>query len=409
MSDETPHAALHRGIPPLPADDDPDYWGKIREQFPMPPDEAYCNTGTIGASPLRVLHAVVDYMVQSMTEVARVDWHGGGMSLLSGYRAYTDLRSKVGKLINANHTLIALTQNATMGMNLLSNGLDLPKGAGVVVTDIEHPGGRCGWELLAKRRGTTLHQAEIKFPVESPEQVVGAFEDAIKPETRVMSFPHISSEQGMVLPVKQLCNLAREHGILSIIDGAQATGHIPIDVEEIGCDAYYSSPHKWLMAPAGNGFLYVKDTLIDEVWTTLASSQWDNHEDNGFRLGQRGTGNPALLVGFEAALDLHFEMGPERVYCRIKELGDRLRLGLSRMDGTEIVTPVHPEMCAGLTTFRVGGVEDRGLQEELWRRGRIQPRALREGRGVRYSTHIYNSEDEIDRTLQIIEELKRGK
>jgi selenocysteine lyase/cysteine desulfurase len=375
----------------------------------MPPDEAYCNTGTIGASPLRVLHAVVNYMVQSMAEVAHVDWHGGGMSLLSGYGAYTDLRSKVGKLINADHTLISLTQNATMGMNLLSNGLDLPKGAGVVVTDIEHPGGRCGWELLAKRKGTTLHQAEIKFPVESPEQVVGAFEDAIKLETRVMSFPHISSEQGMILPVRQLCTLAREHGILSIIDGAQATGHIPIDVKEIGCDAYYSSPHKWLMAPAGNGFLYVKETIIDDVWTTLASSQWDNHEDNGFRLGQRGTGNPALLNGLEVALDLHFEIGPGRVYRRIKELGDRLRQGLIRMDGTEIVTPVHSEMCAGLTTFKVGGVEDRELQDELWRRGRIQPRALRGGRGVRYSTHIYNSEDEIDRTLQIIEELKKGR
>ncbi len=409
MSDKTPCEVLHRGIPPLPADDDPDYWGKIREQFPMPPDEAYCNTGTIGASPLRVLHAVVDYMVQSMAEVTHVDWHGGGMSLLSGYGAYTDLRSKVGKLINADHTLIALTQNATMGMNLLSNGLDLPKGAGVVTTDIEHPGGRCGWELLAKRRGTTLNRAEIRFPVERPKQVVGAFEDAIKPETRVISFPHISSEQGMVLPVKRLCTLTREHGILSIIDGAQATGHIPIDVEEIGCDAYYSSPHKWLMAPAGNGFLYVKETLIDDVWTTLASSQWNNHEDNGFRLGQRGTGNPALLKGLEAALDLHFEIGPERVYRRIKELGDRLRQGLIRMDGTEIVTPVHPEMCAGLTTFKVGGVEDRELQEELWRRGRIQPRALRGGRGVRYSTHIYNSEDEIDRTLQIIEELKKGR
>jgi len=409
MSDETPFAALHRGIPPLPDDDDPEYWGKIREQFPMPPDEAYCNTGTIGASPLRVLHTVVNYMVQSMAEVAHVDWHGGGMSLLSGYRAYTDLRSKVGKLINADHTLVALTQNATMGMNFLSNGLDLPKGAGVVVTDIEHPGGRCGWELLAKRRGTTLHRAEIRFPVEGPEQVVQAFEDAIKPETRVISFPHISSEQGMILPVRQLCTLARENGILSIIDGAQATGHIPIDVEEIGCDAYYSSPHKWLMAPAGNGFLYVKEAIIDDVWTTLASSQWDNHEDNGFRLGQRGTGNPALLNGLEVALDLHFEIGPGRVYRRIKELGDCLRQGLIRMDGTEIVTPVHPEMCAGLTTFKVGGVEDRELQEELWRRGRIQPRALRGGRGVRYSTHIDNSENEIDRTLQIIEELKKGR
>jgi isopenicillin-N epimerase len=408
MPDGETYEVLQRSIPTLPEDNDPEYWEKLREQFPMPPDEAFCNTGTIGASPLRVLHAVVGYMVQSMAEVAHVDWHGGGMSLLSGYGAYTDLRSKVGKLINADHKLVSLTQNATMGMNILSNGLELPRGSGVITTDIEHPGGRCGWELLAKRRGTTLKMAEIRFPVEGPEQVVEAFEESIGTETRVMSFPHISSEQGMVLPVKRLCALARENGIISIIDGAQATGHIPIDVEEIGCDAYYSSPHKWLMAPAGNGFLYVKDTLIDDVWTTLASSQWDNHEDNGFRLGQRGTGNPALLMGLEAALDLHFEIGPERVYGRIKELGDRLRRGLGQMDGVEIVTPVHPEMCAGLTTFKLAGVEDRKVQDELWNRGRIQPRALREGKGVRYSTHIYNSEDEIDRTLQIIEELRRG-
>ncbi len=409
MIDNPPCEALHRRIPPLPKQDDPDYWVKMRDQFPIPPDEAYCNTGTIGASPLRVLHAVVNHMVQSMSEVAHVDWHGGGMSLLSGYSAYTELRTKIGKLVNADHTLIALTQNATMGMNILSNGLELPRGSGVITTDIEHPGGRCGWELLAERRGTTLNMAEIKFPVESPNQIVEAFEDAIGPETRVMSFPHISSEQGMILPAKELCDLAREHGIISIIDGAQATGHIPIDMEEIGCDAYYSSPHKWLMAPAGNGFLYVKEALIDEVWTTLASSQWNNHEDNGYRLGQRGTGNPALLKGLEAALDLHFEIGPERVYRRIKELGGRLRRGLSRMDGTEIVTPVHPEMSSGLTTFKVEGIEGRTIQDELWRRGRIQPRALREGRGVRYSTHIYNSEDEIDRTLQIIEELAQDR
>jgi len=408
MSDDSPWEALHRGIPPLPARDDPDYWGKIREQFPMPPDEAYCNTGTIGASPLRVLHAVVGHTVRSMAEVAHVDWSGGGMSLLSGYSPDTELRTKIGELINADHSLVALTQNATMGMNLLANGLDLPAGAGVLITDIEHPGGRCGWELLAERRGTTLHKAEIHFPVEDPDPIVEAFEEAIKPETRVMSFPHISSEQGMILPVKELCSLARDNGILSIIDGAQATGHIPIDVREIGCDAYYSSPHKWLMAPAGNGFLYVKESLIDDVWTTLASTQWNNHEDNGYRLGQRGTGNPATLKGFEAALDLHFDLGPERVYRRIKELGDRLRRGLSLMDGVDVVTPMHPEMSSGLTTFRVDGIEGKAIQDELWRRGKIQPRALREDRGVRYSTHIYNSEHEIDRALQIIGEMPRN-
>ena len=408
MLDETPCEALHRGIPPLPERDDPEYWAKVREQFPMPPDEAYCNTGTIGASPLRVLHAVVGHMVRSMVDVAHVDWRGGGASLLSGYDPHEELRAKIGRLINVDYKLVALTQNATMGMNLLANGLDLPRGAGVLITDIEHPGGRCGWELLAERRGTALREAEIRFPVEGPDQVVEAFEEAITPDTRVVSFPHISSEQGMILPVRELCSLARERGLISVIDGAQATGHIPVDVREIGCDAYYSSPHKWLMAPAGNGFLYVKETLIDEVWTTLASSQWGNHEDNGYRLGQRGTGNPALLKGFEAALDLHFEIGPERVYGRIKEMGDRLRGGLSRIEGVEIVTPVHPGMCAGLTTFKAAGVQDVEVQDQLWKRERIQPRALRDGRGVRYSTHIYNSPDEIDRALQVIGVLTRN-
>ena len=136
----------------------------------------------------------------------------------------------------------------------------------------------------------------------------------------------------------------------------------------------------------------------------MASSQWDNHEDNGYRLGQRGTGNPSLLIGFEAALDLHFEIGPQRVYDRIKELGDRLRAGLRGIDGVEIVTPVE-SMCAGLTTFKVKGVEDKAVQDTLWERGMIQPRALSEGRGIRYSTHIYNSEDEVDRTLEILRDL----
>ena len=397
---------LEDKIPPLPQQDAPDFWYKIRSQFPMPRDESYCNTGTIGASPLLVLHAVVNHMTKSMVEVAHVEWKGGGMSLLSGYSSYKDFRAKIGKLINADFSLIALTQNATMGMNILSNGLDLKKDESVLITDIEHSGGRCGWELLSKRHGNRLDKAHISFPVHSPEEIIDTFAEAIKPDTRVMSFPHISSEQGMILPVKELCKLAREHNIISIIDGAQATGQIKVDIKQIGCDAYYASPHKWLMAPAGNGILYINENLIDDVWTTLASSQWNNHKDNGYRLGQRGTGNPALIVGLEAAIDFHFMVGPEKVYERIKTLGDHLRKGLDSIEGVEIITPIHPDMNAGLTTFKVQNVEGRAVQDTLWKEGRLQPRALSGERGVRYSTHIYNSFEENEKALKIISNLK---
>ncbi|MBT7913038.1 aminotransferase class V-fold PLP-dependent enzyme [Candidatus Bathyarchaeota archaeon] len=397
-------ASVLENIPPLPMNDDPDYWGELRKQFPMPSDEAYCNTGTVGASPLRVLKAVFDHTIQSNVRAAHVDWSGGGMSLLSGYGAYVGLREKVGMLINADYRLVSLTQNATMGMNLLAGGLDIPEGAEVLTTDIEHPGGRGAWELHAERKGSKHRKVEIPRSIDGPAEIVAAFEKAITPDTHLLSFPHISSEQGIVFPAKQICELAKERGIISVVDGAQTPGHIRIDVEKLGCDAYYGSPHKWLMAPAGNGFLYVKESLINKVWTTLASSQWDNHEDNGYRLGQRGTGNPSLLVGFEAALDLHFEIGPQRVYDRIRDLGGRLRAGLAIMGEVEIVTPLD-SMCAGLTTFKVHGVEDKEVQNQLWKRGKIQPRALSEGRGIRFSTHIYNSEDEVDRTLAILNDL----
>ena len=236
-------ASLLDGISPLPLKDDPNYWGELRKQFPMPPDEAYCNTGTVGVSPLRVLKAIFDHTMQSNVNAAHVDWSGGGMSLLSGYVPYTGLREKVGRLINADYTLVALTQNATMGMNLLASGLDLPEGAEVLTTDIEHPGGRCAWELHAKRKGSKHRLVDIPRSIDGPAEIVASFEKAITPDTRLISFPHISSEQGIVFPAKQICELAREHDIISVVDGAQTPGHIRIDVEKLGCDAYYGSPH----------------------------------------------------------------------------------------------------------------------------------------------------------------------
>ena len=389
--------------PRMPAKDSLRYWKELRAQFPMPPDEAYCNTGTIGASPLRVINAMYNHVLSANTNAAHIDWREGGQALLSGYGPYTEIREKLGRLINTEYTNIALTQNATMGMNLLANGLEIPKDAEILTTDIEHPGGRSGWELHSRRYGSKHRMVNIPRNIDGPAEIVATFEQAITPDTYLMSFPHISSAQGIVFPARELSKLAEEHGIFSVVDGAQTPGHIKIDVQRIGCDAYYGSPHKWLMAPAGNGFLYVNPRRIDDVWSTLASSEWDNHEDNGYRLGQRGTGNPSLLIGLEEALDFHFEIGPERVYARIKELGDRLRKGLTGLECVEVVTPL--DMGAGLTTFKVRGVEGEEVQRALWERGRIQPRALGEGNGIRYSTHIYNSEDEVDRSIDIIGEV----
>jgi len=402
------HVLAHESIsnlPGFPSENDPNYWEMIRKMFPMPEDEAYLNTGTLGAQPNFVLESVINHMRQHAVNIARCDWKDGGINLLSGYFPYTGLREKVGKLINAGYKEVALTQNATMGMNFISNGLDLKEGDEVIMTNQEHAGGRCGWELMSKRKKLILKQVPIPTPANDPNQIIDLFKEAISPKTRVIAIPHIISGFGVILPVKEICEMAKRNDIFTVIDGAQAIGHIPIDVKEINCEVYFSSPHKWLLAPAGNGILYIKNENVDEVWTTLASGQWDNHEDNGFRFTQRGTGNPALLAGLEAAIDFFNKIGPKRVTDRIKYLGDYLRDGLKKIGKVEIKSSTHPKMCSGMTTFNISGLTGQIIQDEMWERGKLQPRSVGDENGIRLSTHIYNSIKEIDMALEIVNDL----
>jgi selenocysteine lyase/cysteine desulfurase len=379
-----------------PKPGDPAYWKKVRKMFLLPEKKAFFNTGTLGAQPAVVYETVAQHMHKVAAEIA--DWDYKGDDWISGYQPLTIIRGKLSALMNASAGEISLIENATTGMDLVSNGLDLKPGDEILGTDQEHPGGRHGWDVKSRRCQATYRQITMPKPPRDPDEVVNLFLNAFTGKTRVLAVPHVVSSIGTVLPVKELCAEAGRLGIFTIIDGAQALGHVRVDVKEIGCDAYYSSMHKWLCAPAGNGILYVRKERVRDIWTTLASSQWDNHTDEGYRLQQRGTGNLSVLMGLDAAIDFHNQIGSDRVIRRIKELGDYLRSGLQKIPRVRINTPLHPAMCAGITNYQIEGVSGTAMQDALWVKGiRI--------RGNRQSTHIYNSEAEIDATLNVLRQL----
>jgi len=382
---------------------DEKFWEQVRQEFSLDPQMAFFNTGTLGAMPRRVFNRVVDHLRLTSEKIAEWDYYGADW--IGGYQAWSEVRGKAARLINCDLKEIALTENATAGMNYIANGLDLQPGDEILGTDQEHPGGESGWKLKAKRCGLIYRQLPLGKPVQSPAEVIDLFTGAIGPKTRVIAIPHLVTGSGAILPVKEICAIATRRGLFTVIDGAQTAGQIKIDVRDLNCDAYYGSFHKWLCAPAGNGFLYLKKEKAPLVWTTLASAQWDNHEDDGFRLSQRGTGNLSLLMGLDEALDFHFELGPEKVYARIKSLGDYLRTRLQEVPGIRIYTPLEPSMAAGITVYNIDGLTGDFIQDELWRRGRMRPRSMGDVFGVRQSTHIYNSFEEIDRTIACLKDI----
>lgn len=381
-----------------------EYWQAIRLQFPLKEGQTYFNNGTMGPMPNYTLNKVIDNLRYNSIHGAETDYKGEGPQLLTGYFKYEDIRKKVGKLVNASFDEIALTQNATFGMNYVANGLDLKKGDEIINTDQEHGGGYAAWRLLAKRRGCVYKMATMPIPANDPQAIVNAIFAQVTKKTKVIAVPHILSVYGVIMPVKEICQLAKAKGIFTIIDGAQAVGQIHVDVKDIGCDSYYSSLHKWLLSPGGNGILYVDKTKMPEIWSTIASYNWDFQEDHGFRLMQNGTGNTAILAGLDASIDFYNTIGPDKWIGRIKYLGDYLRTGLQKLTNVTIVSSTHPEMSAGLTTYYVDGLTGPELQMKLWQEERLQPRSV--GKELlRHSVHIYNNEDEIDRTFKVIKSL----
>ncbi|HEX5830086.1 MAG TPA: aminotransferase class V-fold PLP-dependent enzyme [Gemmatimonadaceae bacterium] len=185
--------------------------------------------------------------------------------------------------------------------------------------------------------------------------------------------------------------------------GAQTAGHLALDLRAMACDAYFTSAHKWLCAPIGTGFLYVRREVQARLWTTLASARWDDHADEGFRLMQHGTASRSVLEGFDAALDFHAALGGATVEARALALGARLRAGRLAVPGVRVTSPLAPELLTGATVWAVDGLTGTALQERLWMRGRIRVRS--QGAGVRQCCHLYNLPEELDRTLALAAEL----
>ncbi|MFN7494778.1 MAG: aminotransferase class V-fold PLP-dependent enzyme [Cyclobacteriaceae bacterium] len=385
---------------------DPAFWKSVRDQFMLSKDSVFFNTGTVGVMPKAVVDKMVEHTQMMATHVT--DWaykDDNKEQFISGYNNLLPIRTKVAKLLNCEVGEIAMTDNVTNGMSYIANGITLQPGDEILTTDQEHGGGQSSWKVKEKRFGAVFKTVAIGKPITSSSEVYDTIVKAFTPKTKVLMLSHMISGTGSILPVKEICAEARKRGIFTVLDGAQTIGHIKIDLKDIGCDAYVGCFHKWMGAPTGTGFMFVKSNLIKDLWTTVASYRWDDHADEGFRFTQRGTGNFSILLALEVALDFHFQLGPDNVYQRIKFLGDRLRSGLRQNKKVKIFSAKEEAMSAGITLYTIEGLTGTQIQDAYWAKAKMRPRSQGDVYGVRHSTHIFNSTEEIDRAVQIVNDL----
>lgn len=373
----------------------------VRAAYPILQEMAYFNTGTYGLMAEPVLQRYLE-------NVAQFERRGMAADEKVMRAGIEEARTRLASRINANASEIALTGNATDGVAFVTAGLEWSPGDEVIISDQEHPAMNYPWHYTAQRRGIVVKHFTVHH---DPEQSLDSIRALITPRTRLIGTSHVTSPNGIRLPVKEICALAHAHGALALVDGAQSFAVMPIDVRDIGCDFFTSNAHKWLGGPKGTGFLYARQELMERLEPayvgagSLQSFSYDAVvlQPNGrrFEFGTRGF---AVHASIGLALDWFDQLGWEAIFQRIADLSGYLKRQLREIPGVELWTPLEWQRSSGLVTFRVVGRDEVALQKRF-EEHRLYPRTLGKGsEKIRVSTALFNSEEEIDQLVACVRE-----
>jgi selenocysteine lyase/cysteine desulfurase len=379
------------------------YWAEMRKQFVIPADEVYLNNGTVGSSPAPVLRAIFDGYneTEKMAQSDPEDYP------IWGYAAWNEFRDPLAAFVGCTRDELALVRNATEANSYMANGLDMKAGDEVLMTDQEHPGGEHPWNLRAKRYGIVVKKVALPKPVPNAAAVLNLINDAITPRTRVLFFSHITTATGVVLPAKELCALARSKGIVSAVDGAHVIGMMALNVHDLGCDMYSSSPHKWLMAPKGTGLLYVRDEMIDRLWNTIVTAGWDDPRLRAERFQRIGSSNVPSLWGMRAAVKLANNIGLDRIERRHQKMADYIH-GEMVKRGAETWTSPDARLRCAIASVNVPPIQIMELETWMWQNKKIRIRGGGPSK-IRLSTPYYLLRKDLDRYLAAYDEYRHVK
>ena len=385
------------------AHSDQQRWQAVRDEFLLEPGYAYLNTAGLGPSPLPVI-ATVDRV-----------WRELELRCETGHGRRDEARRVACALLRCADDELAFTRSATEAMNLVARGIALDAGAEVLMTTHEHPGGALPWFAVAED-----HEVAIKTfePGVGGDDTLERLSAALTSRTRAVMVSHVTCTLGTVLPVKEISDLCRDRGILSVIDGAQAPGQIPVDLHALGCDFYVASGHKWLLGPKGTGLLYVRDEMLERWHPSYVGAYSDAGFDlvgghferrRGAPASEYGTRNTPLVLGFGAAFEFLTTIGLDRIFARGPLLARLLRSHLETIDGVEVLTPAEPQTSAAILAFRL---PDFGGDPWDWcnllrsEHGiRLRPVGEAGLMAVRAATHVFNDEDEVYRLGEVLREL----
>ena len=382
---------------------DESYWSLVRQQFPLENDLIYLNAANVCPASRPVLDRHAQFMRDFQSNPS--------FQNRLKYQALRErLRIKIAAMLRVSADELAITRNTSEGTNIVVKGVDLKPGDEVLITDHNHPSNSDSWKVRAARDGFAVRSLPVRVPAAGREDLIGQFEKAIGARTRIVAITHLTNTTGILYPAKQIAEICRQRGAWMHLDGAQTFGALDVDLKGIGCDSYSTSAHKWLMGPLEAGVLFVRSERVPQIWPSIVTAGWSESLKGARKLEVYGQRDDPRIVALEAAIDFVGLIGMPKVEARMRLLATRLKEQLKELPNLTLKTNFEPQLSGGVVKCDLLHVPAKQAYDRLWDRHRIAIAVTPSGdaQGLRFSPHIYNSMDEMDRVVAAIRELNAG-
>jgi selenocysteine lyase/cysteine desulfurase len=353
------------------------FWKSVRAQFVMPADLGVLNAANLCPASRPVLEAL-----RRESDSVDRDPSGQNRARLTGEKER--LRTS-----EAN--------------NMAPSGLDLKPGDEVIVFHDNHPSNLTAWNQKAKRFGFKVIEIPQQNPHPGMEFYIDAYQNAITPRTKILTFTHLSSSVGDLFPAKELCALAREKGVMSLVDGAQSFGLLDVNLSEISPDFYTGSAHKWPCGARECGVLFINARAQKNIWPSIYSA-YPGAVGISRTFESFGQRDEATMIAFREALEFQAKVGREAIEKRSRELAHQLIEGLSKLPDVKIWTSRNPKLNAAVVSFLPGSLNSQRLGQALYEKDKIGTagRGGQDRGGLRASPHFYNTPEEVDRLVSAV-------
>ena len=392
-----------QGENPVESASDEDFWRQVRGSFDLHAGLTNLNHG-LSPSPREVQTAFKSEsdLVNQAPLLEMRDWPSEGRR--------EEARRVAAESLGCDPEELAITRSATEALQIAQLGIPLAPGDEVLSTREDYWAMWNTWQQRVEREGIVYREIDLGAPYPPAEEIVHRFEQAITPRTRVILFCHLAWVTGHILPVREICTMARSRGIQTIVDGAHGFGQLPFRVDDLGCDYYGTSGHKWLQAPLGTGLLYVRRERIEDLWP-LTPAWEEGYGDDIRKFEFVGSRSPAHHNAIAVAVRFLERLGVEHKAERLHFLKTRWAERLDRSERVHLVTDLAAGRSCGIASFYIEGIDSYALADHLLDRHEILVATPEDGYSgpspIRVTPNVFTSVQEVDAFADVIEEILR--